>query len=848
MKQYDISGMSCAACSTRIEKAVSKLDGVSSCSVSLLTNSMSVEGDVPEREIVQAVEKAGYSAAPKTAEKPSSSPKEIKEPDETRPLLRRFVSSVIVLIVLMYLSMGHMMWGFPLPSFLTDNPVGLGLCELLLSALVMVINQKFFISGFSGIIHRSPNMDTLVSLGSLASFLWSVYVLTAMTVAQSAGDMEQVHALSHDFYFESAAMILTLITLGKILEARSKGKTTDALKSLMKLKPQTAVIEKDGRELTVGIEEVVKDDIVLIRPGAQIPTDGVVLFGESVVDESMLTGESLPSLKEKGSAVFSGTVNQSGFLRCRATKVGEDTTLSQIIKTVYDSAATKAPIARIADKVAGVFVPCVLLIAIITIAVWLIIGENAGFALARGISVLVISCPCALGLATPVSIMVGSGVGARHGILFKTAQALEETGKTQIIALDKTGTVTKGKPEVTDVIPLGGCSEHDLLMYVGSAEKLSNHPLSEAVLRYTDEREIPYREVTNFSSVFGKGIRGMIDGKELLSGSLRFIEETVPVSDEVRRTAEAISEKGKTVMLFDLDRTVIGIIAVSDEIKEDSKEAIDDLHEMGIRTVMLTGDNEKAAKAVGDLVSADKVISSVLPDQKSAVIKELKNSGKTAMAGDGINDAPALTEADTGIAVSSGTDIAIESADVVLMNSKLSDAVKAIRLSKATLLNIKENLFWAFIYNIIGIPLAAGVWIPIFGWTLSPMFGAAAMSLSSFCVVMNALRLNLFDPSKKRNTKQKPVNLPDRAFDTTKTTEKGDHHMVKTTVQIEGMMCPMCEKHVKEAIEKHFDVKEVTASHEEKQAVILSEQPLDSDAVMKTVEEAGYKAIEIHNA
>ena len=844
MKQYDITGMSCAACSARVEKAVSSLDGVENCAVSLLTNSMRVEGSVSDSEIVAAVEKAGYGASPASSEKSKSPSPGIKEPDEVMPLVRRFVASLCVLLVLMYLSMGHTMWGFPLPSFFSENPVAVGIAQMLLAAVVMIINQKFFISGFKGALHLSPNMDTLVSLGSTASFLWSVYVLFKMTFVQANGDPEQAHMLLHSFYFESAAMILTLITLGKILEARSKGKTTDALKALMKLKPQTAVIEKDGKEQTVPIEEVVAGDIIIVRPGADIPVDGVVLSGESTVDESMLTGESIPVEKQENAKVYAGTVNQNGYLRCKASEVGEDTALAQIIRTVYDSAATKAPIARIADKVAGIFVPAVLLIAVVTVAVWLIVGYDAGFALARGIAVLVISCPCALGLATPVSIMVGSGVGARNGILFKTAEALEQTGKTQIVALDKTGTITKGAPAVTDIIPLG-CTEEELLSVAASLEKHSDHPLAKAITARADEKRTEYLTVTDFRSVFGKGLSGIIDGKTAFSGSLRYIAENLFVSDSVKEKSEALADQGKTVTVVACGDKVIGILGISDTVKEDSKEAISDLRHMGIRSVMLTGDNEKTANAIGEIVGVDGIYASVLPTEKSDIIQSLKKAGKTAMAGDGVNDAPALTAADTGIAIGSGTDIAIDSGDVVLMNSKLSDAVAAIRLSKATLRNIKENLFWAFIYNIIGIPLAAGVWIPVFGWTLSPMFGAAAMSLSSFCVVSNALRLNFFDPKKKRKYKTAPVELPGSGIYKNENTEKGESKMIQTIVKIEGMMCPMCEKHVREAIEKSFDVQEVTASHEQKQAVILSGAPLDNEKVMQTVNEAGYKAIAI---
>ncbi len=847
MKQFDITGMSCAACQAKIEKTVSKLPSVDSCAVSLLTNSMSVEGTATESEIISAVEKAGYGATVKKNTKESSKSAPVKEKSEVRPLVIRFIGSLVFLLLLMYLSMGHMMWHFPLPPFLDGNPVGIAVIEMLLAAIVMVINQRFFISGFRGAIHLSPNMDTLVSLGSAASFLWSLYLLISMTVIQSAGGTEEAHMIAHDLYFESAAMILTLITLGKILEAHSKGRTTDALKALMKLKPMTAVIERDGAEHTVAVEEVNIGDIFIVRPGSDIPVDGVVISGRSAIDESMLTGESIPSEKHEGKKVYAGTLNQSGFLKCRATQVREDTTLSQIIKTVSDSAATKAPIARIADKVSGIFVPAVLLIAAVATGVWLIAGEEVGFALERGITVLVISCPCALGLATPVSIMVGSGVGARHGILFKTAESLEETGKTRIIALDKTGTITKGEPAVTDVIPLNGADEQALLSVAGSVEKQSEHPLSGAIIHYCDEQGIAYQNIEQFESVFGKGLRGSIDGETVLAGNPRYLKENLPLSDEIEKIVSALSEQGKTAMLFSKGDTILGVIAVSDTVKEDAKEAIDDFKMMGIRTVMLTGDNKKTAEAIASSVGIDRIFSEILPTEKSDRVKELKAYGKTAMAGDGINDAPALVEADTGIAVGSGTDIAIDAGDVVLINSKLTDAAAAIRLSKATLRNIRENLFWAFIYNLIGIPLAAGVWIPLFGWTLSPMFGAAAMSLSSFCVVTNALRLNLFNPKKKRTYHTQPVSLPKAGDTDQQNHQKGESNMIKTTVNIEGMMCPMCEKHVREAIEKDFNVKEVTASHEEKKAVILSDAPLDAAAVMKTVSDAGYKAISVEN-
>ena len=840
MERYNITGMSCAACSARVEKAVSSLGGVSRCSVNLLTNSMTVEGTASENEVIEAVEKAGYGAARQSAGAKKSPSPAIEEPHEMKPLLIRFFTSLAVLLVLMYFSMGHMI-GLSLPRFFEESHVAVGVIQLILSALVMVINQKFFISGFKGAVHRAPNMDTLVSLGSLASFLWSVYVLFLMIGADAAGDTARVHELSMQFYFESAAMILVLITVGKILEARSKGKTTDALKGLMKLKPQTAVIERDGQEVSVGIDEVKPGDVFVVRPGANIPVDGGVLSGESSVDESMLTGESIPAEKREGSKVFAATVNQEGFIRCRAEKVGEDTTLSQIIQTVYDASATKAPIARIADRVSGVFVPTVIGIAAVTLIVWLLAGYEFGYALERSISVLVISCPCALGLATPVSIMVGNGVGARNGILFKTAQSLEETGKTQIIALDKTGTVTKGTPAVTDIIPYGA-AEDELLTLAFSLESKSEHPLAKAVCAFATEKGVKALPCGAFTAKAGGGLHGDIGSKEVFGGSRRYISGIIPIGEKAAAESERLAAEGKTPMFFADSERILGIIAVADALREDSAQALAEMREMGIATVIITGDNKKTAQTVGSAVDADRIYAEVLPSGKSDIIEELKRSGKTAMVGDGINDAPALTAADTGIAVGAGTDIALDAGDVVLMNNSLKDAAAAVRLSRQTLKNIKENLFWAFIYNIIGIPLAAGVWIPLFGWTLSPMFGAAAMSLSSFCVVTNALRLNLFDPKKRRKTHAKPIILPPQTGG--ENNVKGDRKMIKTTVKVEGMMCPMCEKHVNEAIENTFDVKEVTSSHDEQQTVILSEHPLDNEKVMETIRAAGYKAIE----
>ena len=839
MTRYNVGGMSCAACSARVEKAVSAVDGVSACTVSLLTNSMTVEGSASADTVVRAVERAGYTASPQEVQSNIKREKlTIKQPDEVRPLLRRFSVSLGLLIVLMYVSMGHTMWGFPLPPFFEHNHVAIGIVQLILSAAIMVINQRFFISGFRGIIHRAPNMDTLVSMGSAASFIWSVVVLLRMTAAPADEAMELMHGL----YFESAAMILVLITLGKMLEARSKGRTADALKSLMDLSPKTAVLERDGEEIEVPIDEVRTGDIFIVRPGMSVPVDGVVTGGESAVDESMLTGESIPVEKAEGSSVYSATVNQSGFIRCRATRVGEDTTLSQIIRTVYDAAATKAPIARIADKVSGIFVPVVMAIALVTTIVWLIVGSEFSFALARGISVLVISCPCALGLATPVSIMVGNGVGAKAGILFRNAAALETAGKTRIIALDKTGTITKGEPSVTDIIPADGVSEAELLSTAAAVERFSEHPLAKAVVACADEKGVDYGECAAFRSLSGSGAEGTVGGEQVYAGSYKFIRTKVRIDEAVRDTVTALADRGRTPMLFTRGGALLGIIAAADTVKYDSRAAIAELREMGVRTVMITGDNERTAKAVGDSVGVDRVYAGVLPEGKGEIIEALKAHGHTAMVGDGINDAPALTSADTGIAIGSGADIAVESADVVLVGSRLSEAVAAIRLSKATLRNIRQNLFWAFIYNIIGIPLAAGVWIPVFGWTLSPMFGAAAMSLSSFCVVSNALRLNLFDPHKRRkySNKKPPAELPADEI-----INKGEDTMITATFKVEGMMCPMCEKHVKEAIEKAFAAEQATAaaSHTEGKVEITSASPLDPAAVKEVINEAGYKAL-----
>ena len=835
MERYDVGGMSCAACSARVEKAVGNVEGVTSGSVSLLTNSMVGEGNVSADKIIHAVENAGYTAKAQSADTKQNNKIKIEKPNEVKPLVQRFVVSLVLLLVLMYFSMGHVMWGFPLPSFFEHNHIAIALVQLILSASIMVINKRFFVSGFRGLIHRAPNMDTLVSLGSAASFVWSVYELFVMTVTEGEAQMQLLHGL----YFESAAMILVLITLGKILEAHSKGKTTDALQSLMDLSPKTAVIERNGEEKEIPIEEVQIGDIFILRPGMSVPVDGIVIEGESTLDESMLTGESLPVEKAMDSAVYSATINQSGFLKCRATRVGEDTTLSQIIKTVYEASATKAPIARIADKVSGVFVPVVIGIALVTFAIWLITGAEFAYALERGISVLVISCPCALGLATPVSIMVGNGVGAKAGILFKNAEALETAGKTQIVALDKTGTITKGEPAVTDIVPAEGISETELLQIAYSIEKLSAHPLAGAITAYAEEKALSPIAVDEFRNLSGSGLEGEIDGEKVYAGSAKFIKSKTAIDKDLQRTVDTLANNGKTPMLFAKGSKLLGIIAAADTVKDDSKNAVKELSELGIRVVMITGDNEKTAQAIGNSVGVDRVYAGVLPSGKSEIVTQLKAYSKTAMAGDGINDAPALTSADTGIAIGSGSDIAIDSADVVLVGSRLSELTAAVRLSRQTLRNIHQNLFWAFIYNVIGIPLAAGLWIPILGISLNPMFGAAAMSLSSFCVVTNALRLNLFDPHKHKKSKKAAVALPPAAENTT---DKGETTIMKTTVNVEGMMCPMCEKHVKEAIEKNFDVEAVTASHEAKKVEITSAQPIDYDKVAAVIADAGYKA------
>ena len=859
MKQYTVTGMSCAACSARVEKAVSKVDGVTSCSVSLLTNSMGVEGSATDAQIVEAVEQAGYGASPKgtgteTANgRANNSLEQLKAAQdalvdrETPKLRNRLIASLIFLVVLMYFSMGHMMWGWPLPEFFNGNHVAMGLLQLLLTVAVMVINQKFFISGFKGLIHGAPNMDTLVALGSAASFGYSVYALFAMTAAQVKGDMDAVMSYMHEFYFESAAMILALITVGKMLEAHSKGKTTDALKSLMQLAPKTATVVKDGVEQEISVDAVRKDDIFVVRPGENIPVDGEIIDGTTAVNESALTGESIPVDKQKGDAVSAATVNQSGFIKCRATRVGEDTTLSQIIQMVSDAAATKAPIAKIADRVSGVFVPAVITIAIITIIAWLIAGETVGFALARGISVLVISCPCALGLATPVAIMVGNGKGAKSGILFKTAASLEATGRTQIVALDKTGTITSGEPKVTDIVPdetfLGETGNHAgaLLAIAASVEAKSEHPLAKAIMERAKKDEIAIAEVTDFSAVVGNGLTAMLAGKMIKAGNLAFVSKFVKVSDDMRAKSVKFSKEGKTPLFFAADDRLCGIIAVADTIKEDSPEAVRQLKNMGIRVVMLTGDNEQTANAIGKQAGVDEVIAGVLPDGKEAVIRKLKKQGRVAMVGDGINDAPALTRADMGIAIGAGSDVAIDAADVVLMKSRLIDVPAAVRLSRATLTNIHENLFWAFFYNVIGIPLAAGLWYPLLGWKLNPMFGAAAMSLSSFCVVTNALRLNLcrvYDPKHDRKAK------PDRKDKADKPNESEEKSMTKT-MNIEGMMCCHCEARVKKALEALDAVSEAAVSHESGTAVVTLSSDISDEKLKETVEAEDYKVISI---
>lgn len=832
MKKFNVTGMSCAACSSRVEKAVSKVVGVQSCSVSLLTNSMGVEGSASEESIIAAVEKAGYGASVAGAEKKQSAETDQLKDKDTPVLMHRLIASVGFLVVLMYISMGHMMWGWPLPAFFADNHIAMGLAQLLLCVIIMVINQKFFISGFKGLIHRSPNMDTLVALGSGASFVYSVYALFAMTDAQVKGNAELVMSYMHEFYFESAAMILTLITVGKMLEAHSKGKTTNALKALLNLAPKKATLLIDGKETEVTVDKVKKGDVFVVRPGESIPVDAEITDGSTAVDESALTGESIPVDKTVGDSVSAGTINKSGFIKCSATAVGEDTALSQIIKMVSDAAATKAPVAKIADKVSGVFVPAVIVIALITIAVWLLCGQTVGYALARGISVLVISCPCALGLATPVAIMVGNGMGARKGILFKTAASLEETGKTQIAVLDKTGTITKGEPKVTDIIPFE-ITENELLKYAYSIEAKSEHPLAKAIIVKAEELSLNPYEVTDFKAESGNGLSAEYNGKKIIGGSKKYISSLINISNDISSRADSLSKEGKTPLFFMKGDKLLGIIAVADVIKEESPKAIKQLQNMGIKVVMLTGDNERTAKAVGKLAGVDEVIAGVMPDGKEKVVAELKKQGKVLMVGDGINDAPALTRADIGMAIGSGTDIAIDAADVVFMKSKLTDVPAAVRLSRKTLRNIHENLFWAFIYNVIGIPLAAGVWIPLLGWQLNPMFGAAAMSLSSFCVVTNALRLNFFDitnPKKDRKIKYK--------------SKKDDNAMTKT-MKIDGMMCSHCEGRVKQSLEGLAQVSQAEVSHEKGTAVVTLTAEVSNDVLKKTVEDQGYNVISI---
>ena len=853
MEQYNVTGMSCAACSARVEKAVKKVPGVTSCSVSLLTNSMGVEGTASPAAILSAVQEAGYGASPKNASasktSDASADLDALADHETPKLKRRLIASLGFLLVLMYFSMGHMMWGWPLPRWFDGNHIAMGLVQLLLAGIVMVINQKFFINGFKGLIHGAPNMDTLVALGSMASFVWSTYALFAMTRAQVDGNDELVMHYMMEFYFESAAMILTLITVGKMLEARSKGKTTDALKSLMKLAPKTATLVRDGAEVTVAIADVQKGNVFVVRPGENIPVDGVVLEGTSAVNESALTGESIPVDKAVGDKVSAATTNQSGFLRCEATRVGEDTTLAQIIKMVSDAAATKAPIAKIADTVSGFFVPAVISIAVVTTIVWLLLGHELGYALARGISVLVISCPCALGLATPVAIMVGNGLGAKNGILFKTAASLEAAGRTQIVALDKTGTITEGAPRVTDLLPAEGVSETELLTLAAALESRSEHPLAKAVLADAEAKVITPPEVTDFAALPGNGLAAKLDGMDIYAGNAAFIQTKLTLPAALAQQAEKLASEGKTPLFFGGAGRLLGVIAVADTIKEDSPEAIRQLQNMGIRVVMLTGDNQRTADAIGRQAGVDEVIAGVLPDGKEAVIRQLQASGKVAMVGDGINDAPALTRADTGIAIGAGTDVAIDAADVVLMNSKLSDVPAAIRLSRATLRNIHENLFWAFIYNIIGIPLAAGLFIP-FGLTLNPMFGAAAMSLSSFCVVSNALRLNLFDLHSTRHDHKtaSPAAAPvqsaaenNKKSDAEAPEVKTEDHTMKKTLKVEGMMCGHCEARVKKALEALPEVDEAVVSHEAGTAIVTLNAEVADDVLKNAVEAQDYK-------
>ena len=857
MKQYTVTGMSCAACSTRVEKAVSKVPGVTSCSVSLLTNSMGVEGNATDQEIIKAVADAGYGASAKDAEgeknggaNSAAASEEALADHETPILKKRLLYSVGFLLVLMYFSMGHMMWNWPLPAFMDGNHVMMGLVQLYLTVIIMVINQKFFINGFKSLFHGAPNMDTLVALGSFASFGYSSYALFAMTYAEHQGDAEAVMGYMHEFYFESAAMILTLITVGKMLEARSKGKTTDALKSLMKLSPKTAVVEKEGKETEVPVEQVRIGDVFVVRPGENIPVDGVVLEGNSAVNEAALTGESIPVDKQAGDRVSAATINQSGFIRCEATRVGEDTTLSQIIRMVSDAAATKAPIAKVADKVSGIFVPAVISIAVLTVIVWLIAGESVGFALARGISVLVISCPCALGLATPVAIMVGNGMGAKNGILFKTAVSLEETGKVEIVALDKTGTITSGEPKVTDVLAADGTSEEELLKLAYSLESRSEHPLAKAIVAYGAEKQAEQIPVSEFKALPGNGLEGKVGDADVKGGSLKFAQSQTEISEKIKSQAEKLAEEGKTPLMFLKNGILAGMIAVADVIREDSPQAVKELQNMGIEVVMLTGDNECTAKAIGRQAGVDRVIAGVLPDGKEEVIRRLKEQGKVAMVGDGINDAPALTRADMGIAIGAGADVAIDAADVVLVKSRLSDVPAAIRLSRGTLRNIHENLFWAFFYNVIGIPLAAGIWIPIFGWKLNPMFGAAAMSLSSFCVVTNALRLNLLnikDSRKDKKIRRKaaaPAGAVVAAAEINTETKKENKTMTKT-MKIEGMMCGHCEAAVKKALEALDGVASAEVSHEKGTAVVTLDKDVDNAVLTKAVEDKDYKVVSV---
>jgi Cu2+-exporting ATPase len=845
VEQYNVTGMSCAACSSRVEKAVAKVPGVKSVSVSLLTNSMGVEGTAPAEAVIKAVEEAGYGASLKGAEQKQSASARLAEDEEalkdheTPVLKRRLIWSLGFLAVLMYFSMGHSMFGWPLPAFFDGNPVGIGMVQMVLAFIVMLINKKFFVNGFKGIVHGAPNMDTLVALGSAASFVYSLSALFLMTGAQARGDMAGAAAYMKEFYFESAAMILTLITVGKMLEAKSKGRTTDALKSLMKLAPKTATLIRDGKETTVPIDQVRVGDLFAVRPGENVPVDGVIVEGSSALNESALTGESIPVDKTAGDKVSAATVNQSGYLKCRASRVGEDTTLSQIIKMVSDAAATKAPIAKVADKVSGIFVPTVIGIAALTIAVWMILGRDFGFALARGISVLVISCPCALGLATPVAIMVGNGMGAKNGILFKTAASLEATGRTQIVALDKTGTITSGEPKVTDIVPAGDISERELLTSACALENKSEHPLARAVMARSADEKIDPAEVSDFKALPGNGLSAVLNGDVLLGGSLKFISSQTSVSDAMKQKADELAQQGKTPLLFVRGGKFIGIIAVADTIKEDSPQAVKELQNMGIRVVMLTGDNERTAKAIGAQAGVDQVVAGVLPDGKEAVIRELQKKGRTAMVGDGINDAPALTRADIGIAIGAGTDIAIDAADVVLMNSRLSDVPAAVRLSRATLRNIHENLFWAFFYNVIGIPLAAGAWISLLGWKMNPMFGAAAMSLSSFCVVSNALRLNFFNiRSAKGDKRIRPVELDNLTF------EKEHGTMIKT-LNVEGMMCGHCEARVKKALEAVEGVASAEVSHVKGTAVVTLTKDVDNKVLKDAVEAQDYKVTAI---